>query len=174
MGDVNILDEGCDVVDLRSRIGMVFQKPNPFPKTIYDNVAYGPRIHGMVRNKGETDEVVENALRARRIVERRFPASCTIWPRNCRADSNNDCASPAPLPASRKSFSWTSPCSALDPIATGRIEELMFNLRQDYTIIIVTPLHAAGGAHFAIHRFLSFGRNVGIRADRRCLPASQQ
>ena len=137
MGDVNILDEGCDVVDLRSRIGMVFQKPNPFPKTIYDNVAYGPRIHGMVRNKGETDEVVENALRAAGLWEEVSGKLHHLATQLSGGQQQRLCIARA-IACKPEIILMDEPCSALDPIATGRIEELMFNLRQDYTIIIVT------------------------------------
>ena len=93
----DIYDKRVDPVQLRAKVGMVFQKPNPFPKSIYDNVAYGPRIHGLAKNKAELDEIVEKSLRRG---ARSGTRSRTAWtPRApaCQAVSSNACASPAPL-----------------------------------------------------------------------------
>ncbi|MEX1107681.1 MAG: phosphate ABC transporter ATP-binding protein PstB [Dongiaceae bacterium] len=133
----NIYDPSLDVVALRARVGMVFQKPNPFPKSIYDNVAYGPRIHGMGAGKAELDEIVEHALRRAglwaevkdRIGDPGTSLSGGQQQRLCIARA---------IAVSPEVILMDEPCSALDPIATARIEELMDELKQNFTIVIVT------------------------------------
>ncbi|MCE2926076.1 MAG: phosphate ABC transporter ATP-binding protein PstB [Rickettsiales bacterium] len=133
--DIN--DPSQDVVQLRSWIGMVFQKPNPFPKTIYENIAYGPRIHHMVSGKAEMDELVQRSLiRAGlwdevkdRLHDMATGLSGGQQQRLCIART---------LSVNPEIVLMDEPCSALDPIATARIEELIAELRQHYTIIIVT------------------------------------
>lgn len=132
----SIYKDGVDVVDLRKRIGMVFQKPNPFPMSIYDNIAYGPRIHG-IKNKQKLDEIVEKSLVGAAIwneVKDRLkkPAlglSGGQQQRLCIARV---------LAVEPEVLLMDEPCSALDPISTGRIEELISQLKTDYTIVIVT------------------------------------
>jgi phosphate transport system ATP-binding protein len=131
----DIYGKGVDVVDLRKHVGMVFQKPNPFPMSIYDNIAYGPRIHGV--SKKDIDGVVEDALR-----------SAAIW-----NETSDRLKSPAlslsggqqqrlciarTLAVKPEIILFDEPCSALDPISTSRIEELIMDLKKDYTIVIVT------------------------------------
>ena len=99
----DIYDPTVDPVQLRAKVGMVFQKPNPFPKSIYDNVAYGPRIHGLARNKAELDEIVETALQARRALERGEGPAAASPARACRAASSSASASPAPSRPSPRS-----------------------------------------------------------------------
>ena len=126
-----------DVVELRARVGMVFQKPNPFPKSIYDNVAYGPRIHGLARGRGELDAVVETSLRRAglwdevkdRLADRGTALSGGQQQRLCIARA---------LAVDPEVILMDEPCSALDPIATARIEELIGALRGRYAIAIVT------------------------------------
>jgi phosphate transport system ATP-binding protein len=123
-----------DPVQVRKRIGMVFQKPNPFPKSIYDNIAFGPRVMGM---KGNMDEIVEGALRRGalwdevkdRLKTNAFGMSGGQQQRLCIARA---------LATSPDVLLMDEPCSALDPISTGRIEDLMMELKQDYSIVIVT------------------------------------
>ena len=135
--DQDIYDPSLDVVQLRARVGMVFQKPNPFPKSIYENVAYGPRIHGLARNKSELDEIVESSLK-----------KASLW--NEVKDRLNDtgtglsggqqqrlCIARA-IAVSPEIILMDEPCSALDPIATARVEELIEEIRRNYTIVIVT------------------------------------
>lgn len=133
----NIYDPSIDVVELRARVGMVFQKPNPFPKSIYDNVSYGPRIHGLARTKAELDEVVETSLQKAglwnevkdRLQEPGTGLSGGQQQRLCIARA---------VAVSPEVILMDEPCSALDPIATAKVEELIHELRANFTIVIVT------------------------------------
>lgn len=133
----NIYAPGIDPVNVRRRIGMVFQKPNPFPKSIYENVAYGPRINGWRLSKGEMDELVERSLRGAalwdevkdKLNQNGLSLSGGQQQRLCIARA---------LAVEPEVILMDEPCSALDPISTLKIEELMFELRQRYTIVIVT------------------------------------
>jgi len=133
----DIYDRDVDVVQLRARVGIVFQKPNPFPKSIFDNVAYGPRIHGITRNKSELQDLVEDSLKraglwsevADRLNEPGTGLSGGQQQRLCIARA---------IAVRPEVILMDEPCSALDPIATARIEELIDDLRQNYTIVIVT------------------------------------
>ena len=133
----NIYQPRYDVVDLRFRVGMVFQKPNPFPKTIYDNVAYGPRIHAMVKTRADTDACVEEALRAAGLWEEVRDKLGTLGTQLSGGQQQRLCIARA-IACKPEVILMDEPCSALDPIATGRIEELIFELRRNYSIIIVT------------------------------------
>ncbi|MEO1291570.1 MAG: phosphate ABC transporter ATP-binding protein PstB [Pseudomonadota bacterium] len=133
----NIYDRDVDPVQLRARVGMVFQKPNPFPKSIYENIAYGPRIHGMVTKKADLDEVVENALKRASIwdeVKDRLDQPGTGL---SGGQQQRLCIARA-IATAPEVLLMDEPCSALDPIATARIEELIDELRQNYSIVIVT------------------------------------
>jgi phosphate transport system ATP-binding protein len=131
-----ILDPTLDVTELRKRIGMVFQKPNPFPKTIYENVAYGPRILG-IRNKARLDDIVERSLRAAalweeakdRLHDNALALSGGQHQRLCIART---------IAVEPEVVLMDEPCSALDPMATTKIEELIHELKERYTIVIVT------------------------------------
>jgi phosphate transport system ATP-binding protein len=133
---IDIRDASCDVVELRKRIGMVFQKPNPFPASIYDNITYGPRIHG-VRDRKKLDEIVEGSLKKAALWEEvkdrlHDPAmglSGGQQQRLCIART---------LAVEPEIILMDEPCSALDPIATSKIEDLITELKQNYTVIIVT------------------------------------
>lgn len=128
---------GCDVVDLRSRIGMVFQKPNPFPKSVYDNVAYGARIHGIAKNRAELDEIVQRSLTSAGLWEEVRDKLTMRGTQLSGGQQQRLCIARA-IAISPEIILMDEPCSSLDPIATGRIEELMFELCNQYTIIIVT------------------------------------
>lgn len=133
----NIYAKSVDAVYLRSRVGMVFQKPNPFPKSIYDNVAYGPRIHGLTTNISELDDVVEQSLKKASIwdeVKDRLHEPGTGL---SGGQQQRLCIARA-IAVKPDVILMDEPCSALDPIATAKIEELMFELRENYTIVIVT------------------------------------
>jgi phosphate transport system ATP-binding protein len=133
----DIYDKSIDVVELRARVGMVFQKPNPFPKSIYENVAYGPRIHGLAKNKAELDRVVESSLQKAALwneVKDRLQQSGTGL---SGGQQQRLCIARA-IAVSPEVILMDEPCSALDPIATAKVEELIDELRQNYTIVIVT------------------------------------
>jgi phosphate transport system ATP-binding protein len=133
----NIYGRHMDVVMLRARVGMVFQKPNPFPKSVYDNVAYGPRIHGLARDRGELDEMVQTSLERAglwtevkdRLEEPGTGLSGGQQQRLCIART---------IAVNPDVILMDEPCSALDPIATARIEDLIDELKQNYAIAIVT------------------------------------
>ncbi len=126
-----------DVVELRARVGMVFQKPNPFPKSIYDNVAYGPRIHGLARNKTDLDEIVVNSLRKAGLFEEVKDRLNEPGTGLSGGQQQRLCIARA-IAVGPEVILMDEPCSALDPIATAIIEELIDELRTNYTIVIVT------------------------------------
>lgn len=155
-----------DVVPLRARVGMVFQKPNPFPKSIYENVAYGPRIHGLASRKMDIDEIVERSLRKASLwdeVKDRLHAPGTglsggQQQRLCIARS---------IAVSPEVILMDEPCSALDPIATAKIEELIAELSENYTIAIVT--HSMQQAARVSHRtaYFHMGNLVEVNDTKR-------
>lgn len=133
----NIYSANMDVVQLRARVGMVFQKPNPFPKSIYDNVAYGPRIHGLAPGKADLDQIVENSLIRAGLwseVKDRLADSGTAL---SGGQQQRLCIARA-IAVDPEVILMDEPCSALDPIATAKIEELIHELRGRYAIVIVT------------------------------------
>ncbi len=133
----DIYDRKVDPVQLRAKVGMVFQKPNPFPKSIYDNVAYGPRIHGLARSKADLDEIVERALRRGAIwdeVKDRLSAPGTGL---SGGQQQRLCIARA-VATEPEVLLMDEPCSALDPIATDQVEDLIDELRRDYSVVIVT------------------------------------
>jgi phosphate transport system ATP-binding protein len=137
MDGASIYDKKLDVVQLRAAVGMVFQKPNPFPKSIYENVAYGPRIHGLTSNRHDLDEIVQTSLERAglwsevldRLEEPGTGLSGGQQQRLCIARA---------IAVNPEVVLMDEPCSALDPIATAKIEELIDELRETYTIVIVT------------------------------------
>jgi phosphate transport system ATP-binding protein len=160
---LDMYDRDVDAAEVRRRIGMVFQKPNPFPKSIYENVAYGPRVNG-VRRRGVLDEVVEKALRG-----------AALWDEvKDRLDSNGLglsggqqqrlCIARA-IAVEPEVLLMDEPCSALDPIATARIEDLMQEIKSQYTIIIVT--HNMQQAARVSDRTAFFTTEVNSESDRR-------
>jgi phosphate transport system ATP-binding protein len=133
----DIYDKNLDVVQLRARVGMVFQKPNPFPKSIYDNVAYGPRIHGFTSNKAELDELVQTSLVKAGLWEEVKERLAQPGTGLSGGQQQRLCIARA-IAVSPEVILMDEPCSALDPIATAKIEELIDELRANYTIVIVT------------------------------------
>ncbi len=133
----DIYDRRVDVVQLRARVGMVFQKPNPFPKSIFENVAYGPRIHGLVAHKDELDEIVHTSLERAGLLGEVKDRLDTPGTGLSGGQQQRLCIARA-IAVSPEVILMDEPCSALDPIATAKIEELIDELRENYTIVIVT------------------------------------
>lgn len=162
----NIYKNGVDVVDLRKRVGMVFQKPNPFPMSIYENIAYGPRIHGE-KNKKKLNEIVEETLKAAalwdevsdRLNSPALDLSGGQQQRLCIARS---------LAVKPEIILLDEPCSALDPISTNKIEDLLVDLKKDYTIVIVTHNMQQAArvsdhtAYFLLGELIEFGETRQI------------
>ena len=150
---MDIYESKLDVVPLRARVGMVFQKPNPFPKSIYDNVAYGPKIHGLVSRKADLDEVVESSLRRAGLwdeVKDRLDSPGT----GLSGGQQQRLCIARTIAVSPEVILMDEPCSALDPIATAKIEELIAELSENFTIAIVT--HSMQQAARVSHRTAYF------------------
>ena len=151
--DSDIYDPKMDVVELRARVGMVFQKPNPFPKTIYENIAYGPKIHGLASRRPHLDELVETSLQKAGLwdeVKDRLDQPGTGL---SGGQQQRLCIARA-IAINPEVILMDEPCSALDPIATARIEELIAELAENYTIVIVT--HSMQQAARVSHRTAYF------------------
>ncbi|THF50662.1 phosphate ABC transporter ATP-binding protein PstB [Allorhizobium terrae] len=137
LDEMDVYDPSIDVVELRARVGMVFQKPNPFPKSIYENVAYGPRIHGLARNKADMDQIIEKSLQRaglwNEVKDRLHEAGTGL----SGGQQQRLCIARA-IAVSPEVILMDEPCSALDPIATAKVEELIHELRANFTIVIVT------------------------------------
>ena len=133
----DIYDPKVDPVQLRAKVGMVFQKPNPFPKSIYDNVAYGPKIHGLTRNKAELDEVVETSLRKAALWNEAKDRLQSPGTGLSGGQQQRLCIARA-IATSPEILLMDEPCSALDPIATAQVEELIDELRSQFSVVIVT------------------------------------
>lgn len=170
---VNIYED-MDPIILRQRVGMVFQKPNPFPKSIYENVAYGPRIHGM-RDKGQLEEIIERSLRSAALwdeVKDRLHKSAMGL---SGGQQQRLCIARA-LAVDPEVLLMDEPTSALDPIATLRIEELANELKKNYTIVIVTHSMQQAGrisdqtAYFLMGEMVEYGRTEHVFSN----PADQR
>jgi phosphate transport system ATP-binding protein len=168
----DIYKSSMDVVQLRARVGMVFQKPNPFPKTIYENVAYGPRIHGLAPDRAALDEVVEKSLRRAGLwdeVKDRLLDSGTAL---SGGQQQRLCIARA-IAVDPEVILMDEPCSALDPIATARIEELIDELRGRYAIVIVTHSMQQAArvsqrtAFFHLGRIVEYGETPQIFTNPR-------
>jgi phosphate transport system ATP-binding protein len=157
--DQNIYDKRIDIVELRARVGMVFQKPNPFPKSIYDNVAYGPRIHRLCESKTDLDTIVEKCLARtgllNEIKDRLHQPAASL----SGGQQQRLCIARA-IAINPDIILMDEPCSALDPIATAKVEELIEELSDNFTIVIVTHnLHQAARISEKT-AFFNFGRIV--------------
>ncbi len=163
--NVSIYDSRVDPVEVRRRIGMVFQKPNPFPKSIYDNVAFGPRVTGMAKKKGDLDDIVERSLRRAALwdeVQDRLKDSALGL---SGGQQQRLCIARA-IAVDPDVLLMDEPCSALDPIATTRIEDLMQEIKDDYTIVIVT--HNMQQAARISNRTAFFTAQLDSVTDQRC------
>jgi len=163
----NIYDNDVDVVELRKKVGMVFQKPNPFPKSIYENIAYGPKIHGMANKGAEMDELVETSLKKAFLwdeVKDRLHASATAL---SGGQQQRLCIARA-IAMQPDIILMDEPASALDPIATQKIEDLIFELKKNFTIIIVTHSMQQAArvsdftAFFYMGNLIEFGKTEDI------------
>jgi phosphate transport system ATP-binding protein len=163
----DIYDRDVDPVQLRAKVGMVFQKPNPFPKSIYDNVAYGPRIHGLARGRAELDEIVETSLRRAALWDEAKDRLQEPGTGMSGGQQQRLCIARA-IATSPEMLLMDEPCSALDPIATAQIEELIDELRRDYSVVIVTHSMQQAArvsrktAFFHLGRLLEFGETSKI------------
>ncbi len=167
LDDEDIYASGMDVVQLRARVGMVFQKPNPFPKSIYENIAYGPRIHGLGESKADMDQIVERSLTRAGLwdeVKDRLSDSGTAL---SGGQQQRLCIARA-IAVDPEVILMDEPCSALDPIATARIEELIDELRGRYAIVIVTHSMQQAArvsqrtAFFHLGKMVEYGRTSDI------------
>lgn len=159
MDGEDINDRSIDPVLLRARVGMVFQRPNPFPKSIYENVAYGPKIHGLVSSKAEMDEVVEKALKRAGLwdeVADRLQSSAM----GLSGGQQQRLVIARAIAVNPEVILMDEPCSALDPIATARIEELIDELRERFCIVIVTHSMAQAARVSQRTAFFHMGRLV--------------
>jgi phosphate transport system ATP-binding protein len=155
----DIHDKRQDVVQLRARVGMVFQKPNPFPKSIYENVAYGPRIHGLAADRAELDEIVNTSLRRAGLWEE-VKDRLTHPGTSLSGGQQQRLCIARTIAVNPEVILMDEPCSALDPIATARIEELIDELRAQYCIIIVTHSMAQAARVSQRTAFFHMGRLV--------------
>lgn len=171
----NIYEDKLDLVLLRGRVGMVFQKPNPFPKSIYDNVAYGPRIHGLFQSKAQLDEIVAKSLTRAglwdevkdRLHDQASGLSGGQQQRLCIART---------IAIEPEVILMDEPCSALDPIATAKIEELIDELKDNFTIIIVTHSMQQAARVSDMTAFFNMGKIVEYDTTDKIFtnPANQQ
>jgi phosphate transport system ATP-binding protein len=168
----NIYDRKLDVVPLRARVGMVFQKPNPFPKSIYDNVAYGPRIHGLAGNRAELDEIVITSLERAGLwneVKDRLEAPGT----SLSGGQQQRLCIARTIAVGPEVILMDEPCSALDPIATAKIEELIAELCENFTIAIVTHSMQQAArvsqrtAYFHLGHLIEVGRTSDVFTNPR-------
>ena len=174
INELDIYEESIDPIELRKRIGMVFQNSNPFPKTIYQNVAYGLKIQGL-KNKRKIDEIVEDSLQKAalwdevkdRLNENAYELSGGQQQRLCIART---------LAVQPEIILMDEPCSSLDPVATARVEELIFNLKQDYTIVIVTHNMQQAGRISDLTAFFYLGKLIEFDETKKIFinPKMQQ
>jgi phosphate transport system ATP-binding protein len=154
----NILSHGIDVTSLRRKVGMVFQRPNPFPKSVFDNIAYGPRLAG-IRSQRQLDEIVENALRSAALwdeVKDRLDAMAG----NLSLGQQQRLVIARAIAVEPEVLLLDEPASSLDPISTLKIEELIYELKRDYTIVIVTHNMQQAGRVSDYTAFMSGGRLI--------------
>jgi phosphate transport system ATP-binding protein len=167
LGDQNIYANGTQVVPLRAQVGMVFQKPNPFPKSIFENVAFGPSIHGLVSSKAELEGIVENSLRRAGLWEEVKDQLNHAGTSLSGGQQQRLCIARS-LAVNPELILMDEPCSALDPIATAKIEQLIDELREHYSIVIVThSLQQAARvsqrtAHFHLGKLIEVGQTDQI------------
>ena len=165
ISDIDIYDPSVDVIELRKRVGMVFQKSNPFPKSIYENIVYGLRLQG-INNKARLDETVERSLRGAALWEEVRDRLHTSALGLSGGQQQRLCIARA-IAVEPEIILMDEPCSALDPIATVKVEELIHQLKQDYTIVIVTHNMQQAGRCSDITAFFYMGRLIEIDATEK-------
>jgi phosphate transport system ATP-binding protein len=175
LDNTDIYDKELDLVNLRARVGMVFQKPNPFPKTIYENVAYGPRIHGLFNSRADLDKIVEESLTKAgiwqevkdRLHDQASGLSGGQQQRLCIART---------IAIQPEVILMDEPCSALDPIATAKIEELIDELKENFTIIIVTHSMQQAARVSDMTAFFNMGKIIEFDTTDKIFtnPSNQQ
>jgi phosphate transport system ATP-binding protein len=175
LDNADIYDKELDLVNLRARVGMVFQKPNPFPKTIYENVAYGPRIHGLFNSRADLDNIVEQSLTRAgiwqevkdRLHDQASGLSGGQQQRLCIART---------IAIQPEVILMDEPCSALDPIATAKIEELIDELKENFTIIIVTHSMQQAARVSDMTAFFNMGKIIEFDTTDKIFtnPSNQQ
>ena len=171
---VDINGPDVDITDLRTRVGMVFQKSNPFPKSIYENVAYGPRLHG-IRNRGQLDQIVEEGLKGAGLWEEVKDRLQTSALGLSGGQQQRLCIARA-LAVKPDVLLMDEPCSALDPVATAKIEELLFSLKQDLTVVIVTHnmQQAARVSDWTAFMYLGELVEIGLTKQLFTTPSKKQ
>jgi phosphate transport system ATP-binding protein len=168
----DIYQDGLDVVPLRAQVGMVFQKPNPFPKSIYENVAYGPRIHGLADTKAEMEEIVETSLRRAGLWDEVKDSLDQPGTSLSGGQQQRLCIART-IAVNPEVILMDEPCSALDPIATAKIEQLIDELRELYTIAIVTHSMQQAArvsqrtAYFHLGRLIEVGETAQVFTNPR-------
>jgi phosphate transport system ATP-binding protein len=175
LDNTDIYDKNLDLVNLRARVGMVFQKPNPFPKTIYENVAYGPKIHGLFNSRADLDKIVEESLTKAgiwqevkdRLHDQASGLSGGQQQRLCIART---------IAIQPEVILMDEPCSALDPIATAKIEELIDELKENFTIIIVTHSMQQAARVSDMTAFFNMGKIIEFDTTDKIFtnPSNQQ
>jgi len=166
-------DNGIDPVLLRMRVGMVFQKPNPFPKTIYDNVAFGPRIHGLFDSQSQLDQIVETSLQKAGLWNEVKDRLNTMGTGLSGGQQQRLCIARA-IAVSPEVILMDEPCSALDPIATGKVEELIDELRENYTIVIVTHSMQQAGRVSQQTAFFHLGNLIEVGMTEQVFTAPRE
>jgi len=171
---VDINGPDVDITDLRKRVGMVFQKSNPFPKSIYENVAYGPRLHG-TRNRGQLDQIVEEGIKGAGLWDEVKDRLQTSAHGLSGGQQQRLCIARA-LAVKPDVLLMDEPCSALDPVATAKIEELLFSLKQDLTVVIVTHnmQQAARVSDWTAFMYLGELVEVGLTKQLFTTPSKKQ
>ena len=169
----DIYAPNVDVVQLRARVGMVFQKPNPFPKSIYDNVAYGPRIHGLGQTKADFDEIVMTSLRRAGLWEEVKDRLDQPGTSISGGQQQRLCIARA-IAVDPEIILMDEPCSALDPIATAAIEELILELKKDFTVVIVTHFMSRAARVSDYTGFMYLGRMVEFNKTEKIFSEPDQ
>jgi len=168
----DIYRRGIDPVELRARVGMVFQRPNPFPKSIYDNVAYGPRIHGLTNSRGELDDIVHASLEKAGLIDEVKDRLDEMGTALSGGQQQRLCIARA-IAVSPEVILMDEPASALDPIATAKIESLIEELQEQFTIVIVTHSMQQAGRVSQRTAYFHMGRLIEVDETAKIFTSPQ-